>query len=138
MDILVITSFTYNSLHSPIYPEQYYKKKLTNLFTPTQKKGKGNVVWNRKGKAITTIYLNCITNCNLFTSSTIFEQTVYHYLPNSPNFTPYDMCVRVYVSVSVCERDRQTKIPKKKKNWERTTKEYEIDNTHISKYLEEN
>lgn len=46
------------------------------------------------------------------------------------------MCVRVYVSVSVCERDRQTKKPKKQR--ERTTEEYEIDNAHISKYLEEN
>lgn len=48
------------------------------------------------------------------------------------------MCVRVYVSVSVSERDRQTKKPKKQKSWERTTEEYEIDNAHISKYLEEN
>ena len=48
------------------------------------------------------------------------------------------MCVRLYVSVSVSERDRQTKNPKKIKSWERTTEECEIDNTHISKYLEEN
>ena len=39
-------------------------KKLINLFTPTQKKGKGHVVWNRQWKAITTIYFNCITNYN--------------------------------------------------------------------------